>query len=194
MGKILISMKGLDCNIYGVIFLLWLASSGITMASTDEVLSLSEQRYRIALLLGLVKFGRWPSSAFSNTTEPFTLCLLGSDATIQALAQIEGTKVRGREIKLRYFKRIAGLSAQNKCHLFYIARSNLNPLPAILRLFSDFPVLTISDQSKFAEKGGAVEFIRDTNKNQFIVNLSAIERANLKISAQLLGMGKIIRK
>jgi len=46
--------------------------------------------------------------------------------------------------------------------------------------------LTVSDMPRFTERGGMVEFVVDSSRVRFQVNLTTAERAGLTLSSQLL--------
>ncbi len=55
-------------------------------------------------------------------------------------------------------------------------------------------VLTVSDTQGFLEDGGIVNFVIEDNKVRFDINLTASEKAGLKIRSQLLRLAKKVIK
>ncbi|WP_227819477.1 YfiR family protein [Mariprofundus micogutta] len=80
---------------------------------------------------------------------------------------------------------------QNSSVLF-IGESDRGHFSQLLKLVEGSPVLTISDVPGFAEQGGMVEIKYHNEKLTFVVNLQAVNRAGLYISAQLLQLGEIV--
>ena len=57
----------------------------------------------------------------------------------------------------------------------------------------DREVLTVGEIEGFARRGGMINFYLEGNRVRFEINPAAAQRGRLKISSQLLGLGKIIR-
>jgi len=55
-------------------------------------------------------------------------------------------------------------------------------------------VLTVGDTSGFIESGGGINFLMEENKIRFDINLTAAEKAGLKIRSQLLRLAKRVVK
>jgi hypothetical protein len=54
-------------------------------------------------------------------------------------------------------------------------------------------VLTVSDLDHFAENGGMIGLVTtDDNRIRFDINQTAVERAGLKASSQLLQLARIV--
>jgi hypothetical protein len=54
-------------------------------------------------------------------------------------------------------------------------------------------VLTVGDAQVFAESGGMVGFFETDGLMKFAINLDAVERRRIKLSAQLLKIAKIVK-
>ncbi|HKS38026.1 MAG TPA: YfiR family protein, partial [Verrucomicrobiae bacterium] len=51
---------------------------------------------------------------------------------------------------------------------------------------------TVGDVAQFARRGGVINLTMEGNKVHFEINLDAANRAGLRISAQLLKLGKVL--
>ncbi len=150
----------------------------------------AEYQIKAAMIYNFAKFVEWPADALAPAPAPLTLCVLGRDPFGGALAAIEGRSAQGRELRVR-----RGLAADEfrGCHLLFIADSEERRLPALLRTLANQPVLAVSDIEGFAEAGGTIALIESDGRLQFEINLGAAQRANLKISSQLLRLAKLVR-
>lgn len=54
------------------------------------------------------------------------------------------------------------------------------------------PILTLSDSSDFAERGGVANFFIDNGRMRFAVNPRAADRAQLRISSRLLTLARLV--
>jgi YfiR/HmsC-like len=78
------------------------------------------------------------------------------------------------------------------CQLIFISKSEKKHVTEILSALDDKPVLTVSEIEGFAERGGGINFYLEGKKVRFEVNPDAARHDGLKVSSQLLSLGKII--
>jgi len=126
-----------------------------------------------------------------------------TDAAARA-AKIEELKKRGYLLadpsKTADIKTIAETIANGqidtlkKCHLLFICQSETKNTKEILDTLNSNGVLTVADTQGFIEDGGIVNFIIEDNKVRFDINLTASEKAGLKIRSQLLRLAKKVIK
>jgi bifunctional DNA-binding transcriptional regulator/antitoxin component of YhaV-PrlF toxin-antitoxin module len=81
-----------------------------------------------------------------------------------------------------------------KCHLLFICSSEKKNINEIIDLVKDHGVLTVTDTQEFFDAGGIVNFVIEDNKVRFDINLTASEKAGLKIRSQLLRLAKKVVK
>ncbi len=55
-------------------------------------------------------------------------------------------------------------------------------------------VLTVSDLPRFTQRGGMVQFVLEGNRIRFEVNATAVERAGLALSSELLKVAVNVRR
>ena len=81
-----------------------------------------------------------------------------------------------------------------RCHLLFICPSEKKTVNEIIDLVKDQGVLTVADTQGFLDAGGIVNFVIEDNKVRFDINLTASEKAGLKIRSQLLRLAKKVVK
>jgi hypothetical protein len=86
------------------------------------------------------------------------------------------------------------LDILKKCHLLFICQSERKNTREIIDLLKNNGVLTVADTQGFLEDGGIVNFVIEDNKVRFDINLTASEKAGLKIRSQLLRLAKKVIK
>ncbi len=62
----------------------------------------------------------------------------------------------------------------------------------ILSELDSKPILAVSEIGSFAREGGTINFYLQGGKVRFEINPNAAQRRRLKISSQLLTLGKIV--
>ena len=81
-----------------------------------------------------------------------------------------------------------------RCHLLFICPSEKKTVNEIIDLVKNQGVLTVADTQGFLDAGGIVNFVIEDNKVRFDINLTASEKAGLKIRSQLLRLAKKVVK
>ena len=80
------------------------------------------------------------------------------------------------------------------CHLLFICPSEKKQFSEIIKLVDTHNILTVGDTGDFLKAGGIIKFFIHENKIRFNVNLTATEKAGLKIRSQLLRLAKEVIK
>ena len=144
----------------------------------------TEYEVKAAYLYKLGKFVEWPDKSTSLADDAFPICVLGQDPFRTTFdTTIAGENINGKKVVI---KRIARPNDAASCRIVFISSSEESRLKEILTVLSKTSVLTVSDMPRFTERGGMVEFVVDSSRVRFQVNLSTAERAGLTLSSQLL--------
>ncbi len=115
----------------------------------------------------IAQYVKWQSSS-----EPLYFCVVGSGIDVNELeAIISGKKLNGRPLKA---KKISGNPAGESCNILFSNTKSAGQ-----------EILTVNDDSGFAQAGGMVEFT-NTAGNQFEINKTAAEKAGIRFDARLL--------
>jgi hypothetical protein len=158
-----------------------MAASGV-MAGAAQEGRVEEYELKAAILYNLTKFVEWPDSVYTDGRAPTVLCILGRNPFGNSLA---------RQLTVRHLE---SLEAARACQVLYISSSERTYLHQILVAVKGAGVLTVGETSQFAGQGGMVQFTLENKRVQFDINLSAVSRERLKISARLLALARIIRE
>lgn len=142
---------------------------------------------KAAFLFHFTQFVKWPPEAFTNTSEPFVIGILGTDpygAYLDRLLTDE--KVSGRPIVV---KRFADEEKAGICHLLFINKSIAADALAELHRNA---TLTVGDAPDFTGRGGIIRFYTEQNKVRFEINITAAKAAGIEISSKLLRLAKLV--
>jgi hypothetical protein len=137
----------------------------------------------------LTQFIEWPAPVLPPNG-PFVVCLHGSSPTAEELARVASRrKFKDRTCEVR---RVQKASEFGGCHLLFISGIEVERLPQILAASAGKPILTVSDQAGFAERGVLVNLFMEGRYVRFQVNLSAVDRSRLFFSSKLLRLARLI--
>lgn len=163
-------------------------SSALARAETAE---LPEYQLKAAFIYNFAKFITWPSDAFERADSPIVIAVLGEDPFGPSLRETLGGKtVSGHPIQIIYF---TGAETLSSCHILFVARSEKDRLIATLERIAGRAILTVGDFDRFAHRGGMINLFIEGKAIRFEINANATERAGLKVSSKLGGLGVIVR-
>lgn len=149
-----------------------------------------EYEVKAACLFNFGQFVEWPAAAFAATNSPLGIGVLGADPFGEYLNQIvQNETIKGRKVTIQSSRRVEDLLS---CHVLFISKSEKGRLPQILAALGNTSVLTVGEVEGFAERGVMINFYLQGNKVRFEINPTAAQRQGLKISSQLLKLGKIV--
>jgi hypothetical protein len=149
-----------------------------------------EYQVKAVFLFNFAQFVDWPPAAFPDTEAPLVIGILGDDPFEGFLDQtVRGEQVRGRAFQVRRYHSVDEIKT---CHILFIRKQAAGRLGEILANLRDRPILTVSDDDGFAERGGMIRFVTDRNRIRLQIHLAAAEAAHLTISSKLLRVAEVI--
>jgi hypothetical protein len=177
----------------GLRILVCLAGGALAFAPREAPAQLAvsrEYQVKAAFLFNFVQFVEWPTRAFTNSEAPICIGVLGEDPFASALEEtVRGETVQNRKLIVQHSNRVEPLK---DCQLVFISKSETDRVPGILDELDPEPVLTVSETQGFAQRGGIINLYLAGNKVRFEINPAAARHKGLKISSELLSLGKII--
>lgn len=158
---------------------------GLLCALSVMALEQDEADVKAAFIYNFTKFVEWPA----ETRGPLQVCLLGEpDRLLTALMSLEGKQSHGSSIHVLNVNHDTG--SLDGCRVIVVGASETGRLAAILASAQKHPALTVSEIEHFADAGGMIGLVVDNARVQFEINAQAAQRANLKLSAQLLKLAR----
>jgi hypothetical protein len=143
----------------------------------------TEAQVKAAYLYNFGKFVRWQRDSPAKN-DSFDICVLGKDPFGAVLdSTLEGETIEGKKVTAR---RLTSVQEVAHCSVLFVASSEESRLTLILAAAQRFNVLTVSDLSHFADRGGIVGLVMQGDRIRFRVNRRAAEDAQLVLSSELL--------
>ena len=180
------------CLLTFVIGLCLVPLSAAQQGSDDSVVN---REYPLKALF-LYNFGgyiEWPAVAFRGSNDPFVIGILGSAPLDHTLREISATrKIAGRAIGI---ERFGSADKVTPCQILFIGRDvSAQQQHAAVEKLKRHHVLIVGESEGFAGRGASVNFFVESNKIRFEINLDVAREEQLKISAKLLALAKIVQK
>lgn len=173
-----------------ILILLCCCQAGFAFKASAE--TAPEYRVKAAYLFNFVQFVEWPAETFPEPKSPFVIGILGDDPFGKFLDEtVQGEVVQGRRIEV---KRFDSISESEKCHILFVSESESARIDKIIKHFTGKPVLTVGDSHQFANRGGMVRFVTESNKVRLRINIETVRASRLTVSSKLLRVAEIVGK
>jgi len=160
------------------------------MAAEGQAGKAPEHQVKTLFLCNFLQFVTWPTNAFASDDAPLVIGVLGDDPFGPTLDQsAENRTVQNRKLIVKRYKELSEIKG---CHLLFVTASETRRLKEVAAIAEKSHVLTVGDTAHFARRGGVINLTLEENKVRFEINPDAANRAGLRISAQLLKLGKVL--
>jgi hypothetical protein len=152
-----------------------------------------DYQVKAAYLVNFPKYLDWPAGAFADTNSPITVAVFGdADVANEFANMVEGGKTAGgHPIVLKRITKEEEIG--NDCQVLFVATSERSRIAAILEKVKGSSILTVGENDDFLEKGGIINLVHRDRKIRLQVNISAAEKAHLKISSRLLVVAEVVK-
>lgn len=163
----------------------------IGLATSHASAATKEYEVKAAFLFHFTQFVEWPDSTFADADAPFCIGVLGDDPFGTTLDQIvKDETVHKHKISIKRSHDAADLKG---CQILFVSNSEKDHLQQILSSLNESSILTVGESDGFTRQDGIINFYLDEKKVRFEIKPDAAKRRGLKISSQLLGLGRIVR-
>ena len=162
-----------------------------------------EYKVKAAFIYNFAKYVTWPESSFETQESKLVIGVVGKNPFGTALDKtLKGKKIHNREIQIKYFKKPQDIT---KTHILFVSNTEKGNVSKIASKVQGNSTLTISDMKNlinrsnfcifsFINNKGMLGFIKEKNRVRFQIDLKAIRKENLKVSAKLLKLAQKVNK
>ena len=175
-----------------LVVLAWLACLACFPLAAAEPVVAKEYQIKAAFLFHFTKFVEWPAEKFAETNSPIVIGVLGRNPFGTALAEtVKDRKVNGRAIQVRQVNSVAEVKG---LHVVFISGAEPNRFEVHEAVLKESAVLGVGESETFLTRGGTIRFALEEDRVCFEVDLNSAERAQLKLSAQLLKLARAVTR
>lgn len=148
-----------------------------------------EYKIKAAYLYNFTKFVNWPA----DDSPTFNLCVIGDTPLRPMLGSLESKTALDKPIRILAVDNTKQLT---QCHIAYFEHPDKGDAPLKNLLNSDAlaRTLTVSSQSDFARHGGMIGFVLEDEKVKLTINLKALKRQGLTMSAKLIEVATLVEE
>lgn len=150
-----------------------------------------EYSVKAAFMYNFTKFVEWDKSETSPT---FIIGIIGDSPIYKPLQDLAATKTIDNK-KIEVMKCNATSPSNCMCQILFVPESvkNKDFQSFITELNATKNVLIISESKGFLNNGSAINFLVVDNHIKFEINISSLNKYNLKASSQLLKLASNIQ-
>jgi hypothetical protein len=159
-----------------------------TMMMSDHAgaQAMAEADAKAAVLQNLAAYVQWPGD---RQQHDLVFGVLGPDRVLAALGGMQGTVVTGRRVQVRELRPEDDAAA---CDVIYVPATYAAAAAAIRRV-GKAPVLIVGDGAQVLRDGAAVRMSIEGARIRLEIELSALDRAGLRMSSKVLSLSKVLR-
>ena len=160
----------------------------VSFCSFQGVKEISEPTIKALFLYNFTKYVEW--SAEKNH-DHFIIGIYGTSAVTDELKHVcANKKVNNKDIEI---ETINDLSQAENCNILFIPKDQDDQLKKITVAAEENGLLIVTEERGMAMKGAAVNIIEKDQKIRFELNETALKRAGLKASSQLLSLAILVK-
>ena len=129
---------------------------------------------------------QWPIEVFNGAAAPFRICVMGDDALVPPLtARFHRHRIQGRMVALETVNDGETMRVRS-CQIVVMGDElGVEPMAKAVGALEFFPVLTVSDASRFNQLGGMVAFTGTGANMSLQLNKTRLDRAELNMGSSL---------
>lgn len=160
----------------------------VEKADTEKI-----ARFKAIFIYNFIEYVTWPTA---KDTGPLVIGVIGDSDILPSLEKITSKrKIEGRQVVIRQHPVVSDSlidGSFSSYHILFITSELTEKLEHICEKMTGKHVLLIGDSSGFGQRGVAINFVSENGKLRFEINLKALDRAGLKMHAQLYKLGILI--
>jgi hypothetical protein len=147
------------------------------------------EKVKAAFVYKFVAYVEWPEEVFDKDS-PLRIGVLGNERLGDALAEItDGKTVHDKKIEVESSEIAEDLF---DCQIVFVHHEDKDTMREYLKRYEEANILTIGDIDNFTRSGGVIKLIESDRRLAIEINVSAAERARLKISSKLLDLATVV--
>lgn len=144
-----------------------------------------EHAVKATFLYKFASFIEWPSGTFVSASDPLVICVVGSDPVTDLVDEaVRGQVIAAHPIDVVH---LTASAPDARCHILYVALRGA-AAARVLDAVRGRPVLTVTDDAANPGDQGIVNFVVQSNRVRFEIDLRAAVENHLVISSKLLNL------
>ncbi len=148
-----------------------------------------ESRAKAAYLVKFTQYTTWPANTFESDTSPIVIGVIGPSPLATDLEKEARPITRPRRIEIRT---VTTPEEAALCHAVFLSRTDSHLEEKWLLTLQEKSILTVSETDLAIPHGAIIHLATEGKKIRFDVSRPAMDRANLKISSDMLRYARTV--
>lgn len=164
----------------------------ITLGAAPANQAETGKSYQIkaVFLFNFAQFVEWPQATFPAAASPLIIGVLGRNPFGSFLDEtVRGEHIHGHPIIVQRYSDVRDIKT---CHILFINLQDPDEMENALVSLKHQNTLTVSDASRFIQRGGMVQFFTENNRTRIRIDPGSAKAADLVISSKLLRLADIV--
>lgn len=162
---------------------------GLELCAT-ETPTVEASRVKAAYLIKFTRYVSWSTERLPNADSPIVIGVSSEGAVSRDLDAELRRLVNDRPIR---WKKVNSPGEAVACHVVFLTQLDASDELAWLEKLRDLPVLTVVDSGRSDGIGAVIRLIMEGKRLRFDVDCEAMERAGLRISADMLRSARAVK-
>lgn len=146
------------------------------------------EKLKTVFIYNFSKYIQWPPESSSGS---FEIGIVGETPLLKELQKMAETrKVGNQQIEVKQY---ASVNDVENDHIVFVAMGSSAQLPDVIQKATNSPTLVITEKEGLVNQGSCINFSFADGKLIFEISRSNIESHALKVSSQLLTLGKQVQ-
>ncbi len=143
--------------------------------------SAPEPVLKAALLMKILPFIQWPTNTFASTNDPIVIVVVdATDIHDQLRKYTASQPIGGHPVVVH-----RSLADSEQVHVLFVGREHRRGLEDLTPRIADRPVLTVGEQTGFAENGGIINILVKDQRPSLEISREAASRVGIRFSSNL---------
>jgi len=163
--------------------------------SYAEQSAVKEYELKAVYLYNFLQFVQWPDDKRAPAKDKsMVIGIIGESPFGEALEDLR-REIRQRSmtpVRFVFYGTYEDVVRESRdigsCNLLFLCPSEKDRFDRIIADLGNAPILTVADTETFLAAGGMITLVQNKGKIRWMVNRTAVDKAGLRVSAQLLSM------
>ncbi len=142
---------------------------------------------KAAHIYTMTRFISWPSRSFTDSNEPFRICINGPNTVVRAFRALQGKPAGTRTVAV---VAVEEQQQAQQCQILYLAGHNQEENRLLLTGVKDRPVLTVVLDRSLLEQGAAIHLYIRGDRLGMEIRQQTAQKKGLEISSRLLSLSR----
>lgn len=153
--------------------------------------AVQEYELKAVYLYNFLQFVQWPDSKRAASKDgAMVIGIVGESPFGSALSDLQADLQKSgmKPVRIIHYGDYEADMDLTTCNLLFVSSSEKSNFRKIIAGLKDTPVLTVAENDNFLTSGGMINLVQSNGKIRWAINRTAVDRAGLRFSSQLLSM------